>query len=235
MMRCSDEKKVAVVQSNYIPWKGYFDLINMADEFILYDDVQYTRRDWRNRNKIKTKDGLMWLSIPVNSKGNYSQPIKETTISEPTWNSRHWKSIASSYTGARYFNDYKELFENLYLGSSETHLSQINFRFIAAVCEFLNIRTKISWSMEYHLIAGKTERLVDLCQQARATTYISGPTAKGYLDETLFRQVGISVQYIDYGGYPEYDQLFPPFHHQVTVLDLIFNAGSHARKYMLSF
>ena len=96
-------KKVAIVQSNYIPWKGYFDLINSVDEFILYDDMQYTMRDWRNRNKIKTKNGLMWLTIPVQVKGKYYQKIRETIISDPQWNRNPWQSISHNYFQAKYF------------------------------------------------------------------------------------------------------------------------------------
>jgi hypothetical protein len=228
-------KTVAVVQSNYIPWKGYFDLINKVDEFILFDDMQYTQRDWRNRNKIKTKEGLMWLSIPVNRKGKYFQKINEVTISEPTWNIRHWKSIAHNYSGAKYFKEYKELFKDLYLCSTETYLSQINYQFIRAICGILGIQTKISWSMDYCLIEGKTERLIHLCRQAGATVYLSGPMAKNYLDEALFQEAGITLHYMDYTGYPEYKQLFPPFQHGVSILDLIFNTGPHASRYMLSF
>ncbi len=228
-------KKVAIVQSNYIPWKGYFDLINLVEEFILLDEVQYTRRDWRNRNKIKTPNGLMWLTIPVTIKGRYFQRIRETVIADPEWNRRHWKSIGHNYSRAKCFYEYRELFEDLYLGCSERFLSQINYRFLSAICEILGINTKLSWSMDYRLIEGKTERLVDLCKQAGATEYISGPTAKGYIDEELFRQEGIMLQYMDYSGYPEYDQLFPPFDHHVSIIDLIFNEGPNAPTYMKSF
>lgn len=228
-------KKIAIVQSNYIPWKGYFDLINMVDEFILYDDMQYTRRDWRNRNRIKTNNGLIWLTIPVNNKGLYYEKIKDIIISEPNWNVRHWKVINHSYAKTRYYKEYKTIFEDLYLSSTETYLSQTNYRFITTICNLLGIRTKISWSMDYCLNEGKTERLIYLCQQAGATTYISGPAARDYLDEGLFRQAGIELQYMSYTGYPEYVQLFPPFEHGVSILDLIFNTGPQASKYMLSF
>ena len=119
-------KKAAIVQSNYIPWKGYFDLINKVDEFILYDNVQYTRRDWRNRNKIKTPNGLMWLTIPVEVKGNYLQKVKDTVIGNPKWNREHWQAIIHNYAKAKYFKDYKALFEDLYLGMQERYLSIIN-------------------------------------------------------------------------------------------------------------
>jgi hypothetical protein len=228
-------KKVAIVQSNYIPWKGYFDLINSVDEFILYDDMQYTRRDWRNRNVIKTSQELIWLTIPVQAKGKYLQKIRETVISEPEWGRRHWKTIVHNYSKAEYFRCYEQRFEELYLGCQETFLSGINYRFLAALCQILGIKTTLSWSMDYQLIEGKTERLIDLCHQAGATVYISGPSAKGYLDETLFGEAGIAVQYMNYANYPEYGQLFPPFVHQVSIIDLIFNAGPNAPGYMLSF
>jgi hypothetical protein len=228
-------KKVAIVQSNYIPWKGYFDLINLADEFILFDDVQYTRRDWRNRNKIKTPHGVIWLTIPVRVKNKLSQTIKETIVSDPEWNQKHWKAIVHSYSRAKCFRNYKGLFEELYLGAEDRFLSQINYRFLTAICEILGIKTKLSWSMDYKLVEGKTGRLVDLCKQANATEYISGPSAKGYIDEALFKAGSIELRYMDYSGYPEYDQLSPPFEHNVSVIDLIFNVGPEAPRYMKSF
>jgi hypothetical protein len=229
-------KKVAIVQSNYIPWKGYFDLINLVDEFILYDDVQYTRRDWRNRNKIKTPDGPLWLTIPVKVKGKYYQKIKETEISDPGWSGRHWQSIAYNYSRAPHFDTYKDLFEGLYLGRNERFLSQINYRFLIATCQILGIHTKLSWSMDYHIVEeDKTQRLVDLCKQAGATEYISGPAAKAYVDEGLFKSEGIALRYMDYSGYPEYHQLFPPFEHSVSIIDLVFNEGPNAPRYMRSF
>src|SRR5215204_4466106 len=112
-------KKVAIVQSNYIPWKGYFDLINLVDEFILFDDMQYTRRDWRNRNIIKTSAGPKWLTIPVAVKGNYFQSIQDTTISDPRWARKHWESIVHSYAKAKSFAMYRDVFEALYLTCEE--------------------------------------------------------------------------------------------------------------------
>jgi len=227
-------KKVAILQSNYIPWKGYFDMMNLADEFILYDHVQYTERDWRNRNKIKTQHGMMWLTIPV--RNNFPQKIKETVVSCPGWNRKHWKSIVRNYSRTKYFHNYRELFEELYLGQNEVFLSQINHRFLTAICKILGINTKISWSMDYHLIEGdKTERVVDLCKQAGATEFICGPRAKAYINEDLFKNEGMVLRYMDYSEYPEYRQLFPPFEHRVSIIDLIFNEGPDATKFMKGF
>jgi hypothetical protein len=227
-------KTVAVVQSNYIPWKGYFDLINIADEFILFDDMQYTRRDWRNRNLIKTPKGLEWLTIPVDVKGKYYQKIKEARVNEPDWAKKHWATIMHNYGKARYFRHYREIFENLYLSQKDEFLSKINFQFINTVCRLLGIKTKLSWSMDYELVEGKTERLLGLCKAAGATNYLSGPSGKGYMDEQLFVQEGISVSFIDY-VYPEYTQLYGPFEHGVTILDLLFNEGPNATRFMMSF
>jgi hypothetical protein len=227
-------KTIAILQSNYIPWRGYFDLINSVDEFILYDDMQYTRRDWRNRNVIKTPGGLSWLTIPVQVKGKYLQTIKDTFVADNKWAGEHWRSIVHNYSKAAYFSEYKELFQDLYLGSEETLLSQINYRFIMAICRILGISTPISWSMDYQLSGDKTERLVNLCRQAGATNYISGPAAKAYLDESIFGREGISVAYMDYSSYREYAQLYPPFQSQVSIIDLIFNEGPDAVNYLKS-
>jgi len=228
-------KKVAVVQSNYIPWRGYFDLINSVDEFILYDDLQYTRRDWRNRNAIKSQNGLNWLTIPVEVKGRYFQKIKDTVVADDKWAGNHWRSIIHNYSTASYFSEYKELFQELYLGAQDKLLSQINYRFIMAICGMLGISTTICWSMDYNLAGDKTERLVNLCKQAGARNYVSGPAARAYLHEDAFRREGISVAYMDYSGYREYAQLYPPFQSQVSVIDLVFNEGPFATKYMKSF
>jgi hypothetical protein len=228
-------KRIAIVQSNYIPWKGYFDLINSVDEFVLFDDVQYTRRDWRNRNRIKTAGGLAWLSIPVSNKGQFEAPIKSISVEDPDWALRHWRTLCANYARAAYFRSYAALFEQLYLGCRESRLSDINKRFLSAVCEVLGITTKLSWSWDYQFQEGKTERLVSICRQAGAGVYLSGPSAAAYIDAAQFQHAGIELVYFDYTRYPTYRQLFPPFEHQVSILDLILNEGSDAPRYMLSF
>lgn len=229
------DKKIAIVQSNYIPWKGYFDLISKVDEFILFDDMQYTRRDWRNRNKIKTPQGLQWLTISVEVKGKFLQKINQTYVSNPNWASEHWKTLSQNYAKAPYFRTYREVFEELYLGCALLRLSDINYRFICGICKLFGIQTRLSWSSDYNLIEGKTERLVDLCKQANGIEYISGPSAKGYIDHVLFKNAGITLNYMDYSNYPEYPQLYPPFEHGVSIVDLIFQTGPDAPKYMKSF
>ena len=228
-------KTVAIVQSCYIPWKGYFDLINSVDEFILYDDRQYTRRDWRNRNRIKTPTGTIWLSIPVKVKGKYLQRIDETEISDPTWTDRHWRTLVHVYGNAPCFDLYREALRALYVDNDEIFLSRVNRGFLEGLCNLLGIQTPLAWSTEYPVEGSKTERLVNLCRAAGAKRYLSGPSAKAYLDESLFEREGIEVRYVDYSGYPEYAQLHPPFEHTVSVIDLLVHTGPRAREYMKSF
>lgn len=225
-------KKVAILQSNYIPWKGYFDMIAAVDEFILYDDMQYTRRDWRNRNQIKTPQGVQWLTVPVQVKGKYEQKIKETAIDGSDWAIAHWKALAQNYRRTPHFDEVAIWLEPLYIVESYTHISQLNRCFIEAICHYLGIKTVISNSWDYTLLDGKTERLADLCKQAGGTEYISGPAAKDYIEESVFTERGIKLAWFDYAGYPEYPQLWGEFTHGVTILDLLFNCGKDASRYM---
>jgi hypothetical protein len=226
-------RKIAILQSNYIPWKGYFDLINLVDEFIFYDDAQFTNNDWRNRNRIKTQDGPQWLTIPIAH--HMGQKIRETQVSGSGWAAKHWKTLLQNYSKARHFAAVRDRLEPLYMSNRETSLSRINHSFIKTMCEILGIKTKLSWSMDYELKGGKTERLVNLCKAAGGGEYLSGPAAKAYLEEDRFREAGITLKFMDYSGYPEYAQLFPPFEHSVSALDLIFNEGPEAPKFMKSF
>jgi WbqC-like protein family len=225
-------KRVAIVQSSYIPWKGYFDLIAGVDEFVLYDDVQYTRRDWRNRNRIKTPAGPRWLTIAVNAKGRYRHPIDEIEVSDARWPERHWDAIRQSYSRAPCFEVYEHELEQLYLETREPLLSRVNERFLRAICRLLGISTAISRSDGHAASAGRTARLVALCQRAGATDYVSGPAAKDYLEEDLFAEAGIAVTFVDYGRYREYPQLYPPFEHRVSIVDLLLHTGQDAPSFM---
>lgn len=229
------QKKIAVSQSNYIPWKGYFDSINLVDQFVLYDDMQYTKRDWRNRNKIKTAGGLQWLTIPVEVKGKFYQKINETKVSDKKWNIEHWSILRNNYSKAFFFKDYKDFFEELYLKCNEDNLSEINYKFIKAICTLLNIKTKITLSSEYELRGDRSEKLLNVCLDAGADEYYSGPAAKDYLDIEIFQSKGIKVNWFDNSNYKEYEQLYPPFEHGVSIIDLIFNTGPNAKNYLKSF
>jgi hypothetical protein len=230
-------KSVAILQSSYIPWKGYFDVIGSVDEFVLYDDASYSKNDWRNRNRIKTRTGPVWLTIPVLAAGRFGQAIREVEIGDPRWPTKHWKSIQTHYARARHFPELAPLLSGIYeRAAGERLLSQVNELFLRAICDLLGIRTRITRSSDYEIRGDRTERLVHICEQVGAREYLSGPAAKAYLDTRVFASHGIAVRWMDYSGYPEYRQLFgPPFVHEVSILDLLFNEGAAgARRWMLS-
>lgn len=224
-------KKVAILQSNYIPWKGYFDIIKMADVFVVYDEVQYTKNDWRNRNQIKTANGLSWLTIPVIQK-SLNQKINETFVSQSNWNKKHWNSITCNYSKAPFFEQFEDDFKQLYIQIQTQNLSEINQIFIKKINEILNIRTEIVDSRDLKLVGDKNERLIDAVKKLNGTHYISGPAAKSYIDLNKFGTELIQVEWVDYNGYPEYSQLFGAFKHNVSILDLIFNEGSNATNFL---
>ena len=222
-------KRVAIVQSNYIPWKGYFDLIAHVDEFILYDEVQYTRRDWRNRNKIKTPQGLQWLTVPVQVKGRYTQPICETAIDGADWAGKHWRALRANYARARHFDDTAAWLAPLYEAAAEdTMLSVMNRRFLEAVSARLGLATPITESRDYAASGDPSEYLCQLTLAAGGDTYVSGPSARAYLREEVFVASGVTVEWFDYDGFPEYAQLWGGFEHGVSILDLMFNCGPTA-------
>jgi hypothetical protein len=225
-------KTAAIVQSCYVPWKGYFDLVQGADVFVLYDDVQYTRRDWRNRNRIKTAHGPKWITIPVQTKGRFEQRICDVEVSAPDWAERHFESIRHAYARAEYFDRYADELEALYESCAHEPLTIINERFLRLLCKWLGITTTIIRSETFKAQGVKSDRLIDICTQLGATRYLSGPSAQAYLDESAFNVAGIGVVWMDYAGYPEYRQLHPPFVHEVSVLDLLFNEGPGAPRYL---
>jgi len=228
-------KSVAIIQSNYIPWKGYFDVINLVDEFILLDEVQYTRRDWRNRNRIKTPGGLTWLSIPVQAKGRYHQRIDETLISDPGWGPRHLGTLRQAYGRSPHYDEVIAALAPLYESPPSDRLTDLNEAFLRAISGLLGISTPISRSTDYPSRGTKGERLVSLCEASGATQYLSGPAAREYMNEAEFAEAGVSVSYMDYSGYSEYAQPHGAFEHGVTVLDLLFCTGPDAPRYMKSF
>lgn len=224
-------KSVAILQSNYLPWKGYFDIIHSVDLFVFYDDVQYTRRDWRNRNRIKTSRGADWLTVPTD--GDQQKRICDVQLPDPRWQSKHWKSIEQSYGKAPFFRSYRASFEEVYLGQSWSYLSDLNQHLIMMISrEMLGIRSEFADSRTYAATSSKQDRILNILEACAATSYLSGPAGKDYIDENRFAERGIGLQWQDYDGYPEYVQLHPPFVHGVTILDLLFNVGPDAPWYI---
>jgi hypothetical protein len=222
--------KVGIIQSNFLPWLGYFDFIRETDLFIIHDDLQYTKGDWRNRNKIKTPRGVEWITVPVHYH-NTSQLIEETSIdySSP-WARRMLNRIRESYRQTPCFEPYFSELSDL-LTQPAASISELNLRLIHWICRELAIGTPIRMSREYHPEGTKTERLLGILNQVKATTYLSGPAARAYLIPELFDQAGIRLEYKQY-NYPEYEQLYPPFVLTVSVIDLLFMKGKQARLYL---
>lgn len=223
-------KTVVILQSNYIPWKGYFDLINDADEFIFLDDVQFTTRDWRTRNKLKTAQGAQWISVPVGS--NTSRLICDVQINEHKWQVIHYKTIVSNYKKTPYFSRYEELLENFYLNKKWINLSEMNQFLIRSIAYDLGIDTIFKDSREYSAVGNNEERLLDLLSKAGGSRYISGPSAKNYINPSTFESAGVELIWKDYLDYPTYPQRFEPFEHEVSILDLLFNVGPDAPWYV---
>ena len=223
-------KRVAIVQSNYVPWRGYFDLIDSVDEFVLLDDAQYTRRDWRNRNRIKTAQGTQWLSIAVQVRGRYTQRIDETRVADPAWPEQHWTTLRQAYARADGFAASEDFVRELYEQVPGALLSDVNRHFLVGVCDRLGIETPITRSTDYDAQGARTRRLVDLCVKAGAGEYVSGPAARAYLDESLFAAAGVEVAWFEYGPYPEYPQPHGPFEPHVSILDVLLCAGADAER-----
>ena len=217
--------KVAILQSNYIPWKGYFDIIRDVDTFVFYDDVQFTRRDWRNRNKIKTPKGTEWITVPV-VKGPRDQLIHQVEIQQTDWQKTHWGLLQQHYAKAPYFEQYREFLEGLYLQQQWTNLSAFNQHVIAQIShEILGLETKFVDDRAFAATERKDLRLLQICEATQADCYLSGPAAKDYIDEARFEEAGVALEWKSYDGYPEYDQFHPPFEHGVTIFDLLLQAG----------
>jgi len=223
--------KIAIIQSNYIPWKGYFDIINDVDAFYFLDNVQYTRNDWRNRNKIKIPGGTMWLTIPVGS--GINRLISEVAIRDNKWALKHWKTITHLYSKAPYFKLYREFFEYIYMENKWESLSAVNQYLIKTIAlEFLKIKVKFMDLSGRTTPGEKLDRLINIIRLSGADDYISGPNARDYIDESRFAAEGIKLIYKDYSDYPEYLQFFPPFDNYVSIIDLLFHVGPDAPYYI---
>lgn len=219
-----------ILQPSYIPWRGFFDLVHDADVFVFYDDVQYDKHGWRNRNRIKTVQGSQWLTIPVNAKGNVSEGtlLKDARIAwTKDWSKKHLASIRQSYSKAPFFKEYFPLVESLYSERREL-LADFTIASTMALARALGIEhTRFVRSSELGVDGGKTERLVRIMRHVGARRYISGPSARDYIVPELFARAGVELEYKSY-DYPEYEQLHPPYDPQVTILDLLFMEGREA-------
>lgn len=225
---------VVILQPCYIPWRGYFEQIRRADLFIFYDDVQYDKHGWRNRNQIKTAQGQQWLTIPVHSKGvTHGIPIRDVQIdgSKP-WAKNHLKALTFAYSRAPYFKAHIPLLESIY-SRRDACLADFTIETSILLSRALGLgSTQFMRSSELPGITGaKTDRLIQILKRVGAKHYISGPAAREYIEPQKFADAGISLEYMDY-NYPEYPQLYPPFDPYVSILDLLFMTGPDAARYL---
>ena len=224
--------RVAILQSNYIPWRGYFDLISDVDVLVIYDDVQYTKNDWRNRNRIKTPTGERWLSVPVRH-AFLGQPIDSVEIAdEQPWRRIHREALRANYARAAYF---AEIAPGLFsaLDSSPDKLTDLNRTLMRWIMDRLKIQTELVDVRRLSAAGHRTERLIDIVRELGGDLYLSGPSAAAYLDVEAFRVAGIGLEYKTY-AYEPYPQLWGNFSGAVSVLDLLFNTGPDAGRHLKS-
>jgi hypothetical protein len=228
-------KTIAILQSNYIPWKGYFDLIAAVDEFVLFDDVQYTRRDWRNRNRVIVDGVARWLTIPVASKGNYDESINSIKVVDRGWAQKHWATLRHSYGKTAFFERCADPLDEAYRRAGTLdYLSEINRLFLDAICALLGVAPIFTRSEQIpRLAATPTGRLVEICTARGASDYLSGPAARAYIERDAFAAASIRLCYADYRSYPVYDQGRSDFEHGVSVLDPLFRCGPEATRAQL--
>lgn len=228
------EKVVAILQSNYIPWKGYFDIIAASDVFVIFDDVQFTRRDWRNRNKIILDREARWLTIPVASKGAFDAPVNRMEVTDNAWARKHLASLRHAYGKAPHARWLFPKLQELYGRAGELSLlSEINELFLRGLAEALGLNPTFARSDDVPRGSDDpTARLVEICVAHKASLYLSGPAAKAYIDNAQFSAAGVALAYADYSGYPVYDQGTAAFEHGVSVLDLLFRFGAEAAAHL---
>jgi hypothetical protein len=224
--------RIAIIQSCYVPWRGFFDLIGRCDEYVMFDHTQYTKRHWHNRNRIKTAAGVEWLTIPVITKGRFEQLIDQVEIEKP-WAEKHWRTIEHAYARAPFFPTLGPVVRGWYeRAAKEALLTEVNAIFLQEIGGLLGLSTRLVRDGAYPAEGAKTEKLLHIVQAAGADRYLSGPSAKAYFDEAMFTGAGISVEWMSYDRYAAYPQLHGDFEPAVSILDLLFNTGSDASRYL---
>jgi len=222
--------KVAISQPTYLPWLGYFDIIDQVDIFVFLDSVQFEKRSWQQRNRIKTPDGLRWLTVPVMVSGRWTQKIHEVEIQDSDFGAKHLRSIESNYQRAPFFDRYFPEMKSILCGRSfGSRLAELNLELISWFCSRLGVKTRIVRSSQMTAEGARSKLLLGLCRQLDAGVYLTSLGAANYLlgDLALFSEAGITVSFQHF-EHPEYRQLFPPFCPFASVLDLIFNEGENA-------
>jgi len=224
-------RKIAIIQVNYLPWRGFFDIVHQVDVFVFLDDAQYTVRDWRNRNRIKTKQGeSIWLTVPTI--GGRNQLIKDVRIdTSQAWIRKHLTAIRHSYAGTPYFDQYFELLSGVY-EQDFAFLAELDIALTRTLSRCLGIETEFVTSSTIDSEGKKDEKLIQIVKKLDGDYYLSGPAAKTYIRDQLWEDAGIEIVYMDYSGYPVYTQISEPFEPAVSVIDLLFMVGVEAPDYI---
>ena len=214
---------VVILQSTYVPWRGYFDLIRRADHFVFYDTVQFTKRDWRNRNRVVTPTGPVWLTVPVATSGQFDQPIEAVGVSDYRWAGKHLKTLQLGLARAPHFRSQLEpLLEDWFSAVAQMdRISAVNRHLVAEVMRLLDIRTQLHDASNLPQEGDRTGRLVSICRSLGATRYLSGPSARSYLEEAQFAAAGIAVDWMVYPDYPAYRQMDGGYEAGVSILDCL--------------
>ncbi|OGF45868.1 MAG: hypothetical protein A2231_07075 [Candidatus Firestonebacteria bacterium RIFOXYA2_FULL_40_8] len=221
--------KLSVHQPQYIPWLGYFDKIAKSDAFVFLDNVQYKKREFQNRNKIRTKEGFLWLTVPVMTKGKYDQLIRGVEIDNTeNWRKDHFEALRHNYSKAPYYGEHEEFLKNVY-SKEWTKLAELNEHIIRYILNYLEIAVPLYTESKLDIEGFKTERLVNICKKLKADVYLSGQGAKDYIEEEKFTAAGIKLEYQEF-LHPEYSQVYPGFESRLSILDLLFNKGKESVK-----
>jgi hypothetical protein len=219
-------RRISLIQSAYIPWRGFFDLVDRCDEYVIYDEAQFSKGHWHNRNRIGGPSGPAWLTIPVKTADRLGQAIEDVVVSDRTWAEAHWRKIESFYRSAPFLLECGPKLQFLFEAAAvHDRLTDINELMLRGLFDMLGVTTAVVRDRVYGPKGARTERVLDLCLKAGATHYLTGPSARSYLDETLFATAGIVVEWMNYPVYPAYPQQMPDYEPALSIIDLILNAG----------
>lgn len=222
--------RVAICQPTYLPWIGYFDLIDQVDTFVLLDTVQFDKRSWQQRNRIKTPQGLQWITIPVVSRGRYDQTIQTVEVVGTEFVRTHLKSLQLNYSPARYFSQFFPEFSSILTGVAPgSRLANLNVRLLRWFVDILGIQTPLVLASSLNEEGKRTSLLANICRRLGASQYISPRGSAEYLLGDLSIMTDAKVEtFFQHYVHPEYEQRFPPFVPFASVIDLVFNEGERA-------
>ena len=217
-------RRVAIHQPNYLPWIGYFKKMSLCDVFVILDTVQFSKDSYTQRTKIRTRDGWMWLTIPI-QRGERSGLIKDVLLPEDCkWRKKHWLSIHSNYAKTKDFNDFNDFFKSVYLDYDTDRLQDFNEKFILYISDILGIHPEIVYASELNLENDlkKSDHLIEIIENTGGDVYISGVGGRNYIKEEKFERKGIEIEYFEFKPFI-YKQRWAGFEPYMSAIDLLFN------------